>query len=35
VTGNYLKVRIPTGRMRNEWVRVRLTSHDDGELLGN
>ena len=33
VTGNYLKVRIPAGRVRNEWVRVRLTSHDDGELL--
>jgi threonylcarbamoyladenosine tRNA methylthiotransferase MtaB len=33
VTGNYLKVRIPQGRERNEWVRVRLTSHDDGELL--
>jgi threonylcarbamoyladenosine tRNA methylthiotransferase MtaB len=33
VTGNYLKVRIPPGRPRNEWVRVRLTSHDDGELL--
>jgi len=34
VTGNYLKVRIPPGRQRNEWVRLRLTSHDDGELLG-
>ena len=34
VTGNYLKVRIPPGRERNEWVRVRLTSDDDGELLG-
>lgn len=34
VTGNYLKVRIPPGRARNEWVRVRMTSHDDGELLG-
>jgi threonylcarbamoyladenosine tRNA methylthiotransferase MtaB len=33
VTGNYLKVRIPAGRARNEWVRVRLTSHHDGELL--
>jgi threonylcarbamoyladenosine tRNA methylthiotransferase MtaB len=37
VTGNYLKVRIPSGRARNEWVRVRLTSrhqsHLDGELL--
>jgi threonylcarbamoyladenosine tRNA methylthiotransferase MtaB len=34
VTGNYLKVRIPPGRARNEWVRVRMTSHHDGELLG-
>ena len=25
VTGNYLKVRIPPGRHRNEWVRVQLT----------
>jgi threonylcarbamoyladenosine tRNA methylthiotransferase MtaB len=33
VTANYLKVQIPPGRARNEWVRVRLTSHDDGELL--
>jgi threonylcarbamoyladenosine tRNA methylthiotransferase MtaB len=33
VTGNYLKVRIPPGRVRNEWVRVRMTSHHDGELL--
>ena len=34
VTGNYVKVRIPPGRTRNEWVRVRLTSEDHGELLG-
>jgi threonylcarbamoyladenosine tRNA methylthiotransferase MtaB len=34
VTGNYLKIRIPPGRARNEWVRVGITSHDDGELLG-
>ena len=33
VTGNYLKVRIPPGRTRNEWVRLRVTSHHDGELL--
>ena len=33
VTGNYLKVRIPPGRLRNEWVQVRLTSHHAGELL--
>ncbi|MEQ1726997.1 MAG: MiaB/RimO family radical SAM methylthiotransferase [Vicinamibacterales bacterium] len=25
VTGNYLKVRIPPGHRRNEWLRVRLT----------
>jgi threonylcarbamoyladenosine tRNA methylthiotransferase MtaB len=34
LTDNYLKVKIPPGRARNEWVRVRLTSHHDGELLG-
>jgi len=34
VTGNYLKVRIPPGRARNEWVCIRMTSHHDGELLG-
>jgi threonylcarbamoyladenosine tRNA methylthiotransferase MtaB len=33
VTGNYLKLRIATGEPRNEWVRVRVVSHDDGELL--
>jgi len=33
VTGNYLKLRIPRGRARNEWVRVRVSSHHDGELL--
>jgi threonylcarbamoyladenosine tRNA methylthiotransferase MtaB len=33
VTGNYLKVRIPAGQARNQWVRVRMTSQDDGELL--
>lgn len=26
VTGNYLKVRIPPGRPRNQWVRVRIDS---------
>jgi len=26
VTGNYLKLRIPPGRSRNEWVRVRVAS---------
>jgi threonylcarbamoyladenosine tRNA methylthiotransferase MtaB len=33
VTGNYLKVRIPAGRSRNEWVQVTLTSHDAGHQL--
>jgi threonylcarbamoyladenosine tRNA methylthiotransferase MtaB len=36
VTGNYLKVRIPPGRSRNEWVRVRITAHGAdlrGELV--
>jgi threonylcarbamoyladenosine tRNA methylthiotransferase MtaB len=33
VTGNYLKVRIPGGQARNEWVCVRMTSQDAGELL--
>ena len=34
VTGNYLKVRIPPGRVRNEWVDVRIASERRGELLG-
>ena len=33
VTDNYLRVRIPPGHARNEWVRVRIASHDHGELL--
>jgi len=33
VTDNYLKLRVPAGRARNEWVRVRITSHSGGELL--
>jgi threonylcarbamoyladenosine tRNA methylthiotransferase MtaB len=33
VTGNYVKVRIPAGQPRNEWIRVRMTSENDGELL--
>jgi threonylcarbamoyladenosine tRNA methylthiotransferase MtaB len=33
VTGNYLKLRIPAGEGRNRWVRVRVASHDHGELL--
>ena len=35
VTGNYLKVRIPPGRARNEWVCLRLASQHHGELLGD
>jgi len=34
VTGNYLKLRIEAGLPRNTWVRVRVISHDRGELLG-
>ena len=34
VTGNYLKLRIAEGLPRNEWVSVRLVSHQHGELLG-
>ena len=34
VTGNYLKVRIPPGRARNEWIQLRITSHQHGEPLG-
>jgi threonylcarbamoyladenosine tRNA methylthiotransferase MtaB len=34
VTGNYLKVRIPPGHGRNEWVDVRIASDGRGELLG-
>ena len=33
VTDNYLKLRIPQGRARNERVRVRVLSEHDGELL--
>jgi threonylcarbamoyladenosine tRNA methylthiotransferase MtaB len=33
VTGNYMKVRISPGTSRNEWVRVRIISEHDGELL--
>ena len=32
VTGNYLKLRIPPGRPRNEWVRVRIVSDGLGAL---
>ena len=34
VTGNYLKVRIPPGRVRNEWVRVRITSAGETDTIG-
>ena len=33
VTGNYLKLRIPPGHLRNQWVQVRVASHHDGEVL--
>lgn len=33
VTGNYLKLGIPPGLTRNQWVRVRVLSHHRGELL--
>jgi threonylcarbamoyladenosine tRNA methylthiotransferase MtaB len=33
VTGNYQKLRIPPGLPRNQWVIVRVISHDYGELL--
>jgi threonylcarbamoyladenosine tRNA methylthiotransferase MtaB len=33
VTGNYLKLRIQLGRARNQWVALRVLSHDLGELL--
>jgi threonylcarbamoyladenosine tRNA methylthiotransferase MtaB len=34
VTGNYLKLRIPPGRMRNEWVKVVVTEIGD-TIRGN
>ncbi|HVH25533.1 MAG TPA: MiaB/RimO family radical SAM methylthiotransferase [Vicinamibacterales bacterium] len=34
VTGNYLKVRIPPGRSRNEWVDVRITAASEGTMIG-
>jgi threonylcarbamoyladenosine tRNA methylthiotransferase MtaB len=33
VTGNYLKLRIPPGRVRNEWVNVRVVDEGRAELL--
>src|SRR5262249_32617062 len=35
VTGNYLKLRIPAGMRRNEWVLVRVVSEHHGQLLGS
>jgi threonylcarbamoyladenosine tRNA methylthiotransferase MtaB len=35
VTSNYLKLRIPPGRMRNEWVMVRVVDYDTGEVLSS
>jgi threonylcarbamoyladenosine tRNA methylthiotransferase MtaB len=29
VTGNYLKVKVPPGRARNEWIRVQIAGIDD------
>ena len=29
VTGNYLRVRIPPGRLRNEWIRIKMTMAGD------
>ena len=34
VTGNYLKVRIPPGRKRNEWVDVRVTGANEAGMTG-
>lgn len=34
VTGNYLKVRIPPGRARNEWVNVRITAANGAVMVG-
>jgi threonylcarbamoyladenosine tRNA methylthiotransferase MtaB len=34
VTVNYLKVRIPPGRIRNEWVDVRITAANGAVMVG-
>jgi threonylcarbamoyladenosine tRNA methylthiotransferase MtaB len=34
VTGNYLKVKVPVGHTRNEWIDLRIVSEQHGELLG-
>jgi len=33
VTGNYLKLRIPPGRARNEWLDVVVTARDSGAVV--
>jgi threonylcarbamoyladenosine tRNA methylthiotransferase MtaB len=33
VTGNYQKLRIGPGRVRNEWVRVAVVSHGEGMIV--
>ncbi len=35
VTGNYLKVRVPTGRARNEWVAITIDADESGSLRGS
>jgi len=35
VTGNYLKLRIPPGSRRNEWVTVRVRDAEIGELVNS
>ncbi len=35
VTGNYLKLRIPPGCKRNEWVEVRVLTGEIGELVSS
>lgn len=34
VTGNYLKVRIPPGRARNEWLSIRITAATESGVYG-
>jgi threonylcarbamoyladenosine tRNA methylthiotransferase MtaB len=34
VTGNYIKVMVPPGRSRNEWVRVQVTETGEGRMRG-
>jgi hypothetical protein len=38
VTDNFLKVRLPPGRQRNQWVHVRITDAEDpafGEIVAD